>query len=848
MQQATDTQESATAYPPPSNAVINLFRTAAAYSLLAVQLAFVLFILEIPYWLADRFLARHRGDAFYSAQRAIARWFFRLYPFGWQRRINCRRDAFPVPCVIVCNHQSMLDILMALMLPVNARWFIKPWTVKIPLMGELNKLAKHIRVDDTEAGDPQRPQGFDTALGWLKDGVSILFFPEGSRSPDGKLKRFKNGAFMLAVEAQVPVVPVVLEGTGACVRKGSPVVHHPDVVMKVLPPVSTKGLSGEMDAARLKADVHERMAAEIAALRTAKAKPGVRSIHGWLTRLGMFGAASVLALLVGLSLYVKNFCIAEPPAFDGDRTLAKEELREVSFDNRVVTRLGNNWRRRREDVNEIALTGTPWQRGYANAKLTPELLEAQEKHLLYTAREFLPNSASFWLVKQLIAVNNRRLPEHVNEREQLEVLGLVEGSVDHYPDEGVPLYHRVLNYHAAHDISHMLIDNPLVTRKELVGCSAIAAWGEASENGDIWVTRNFDWEAGEIFDREKCIIYVWPDAGLAYVHVAWAGMAGAVTGMNEAGISIHLNAARTNETGFGRIGTPVSMLVKRVLENARSIEDAHRILREATVFVADSYMVASRDEKRAVVIEKSPNHCVLREASQPGILLQTNHLLGEPWKDDPVQREQIERATTLQRWNRLEELADKHKGKFNRDVCAAIARDRGGRGGKDVGIGNRNAIDAGICAHSVIMNVSKGEMWVSSGPWTYGAYIHVPVFEMLRAGPGGAVRFHLPRGNDIRRDARFGEQDDLREFRKQLKVTRVNLEAGDIPALEANVRTLRNLNPNGFETTYFQGRLALLKEKPKDAANHFERALEQEPHYEEVREHIRVWLSKAERE
>ena len=67
-------------YPKPSNAVMNVLRSACAYTLLAGQMLLFLFVLEIPYWLADRFLAKHRGDAFYAGQKRIARWFFRLYP------------------------------------------------------------------------------------------------------------------------------------------------------------------------------------------------------------------------------------------------------------------------------------------------------------------------------------------------------------------------------------------------------------------------------------------------------------------------------------------------------------------------------------------------------------------------------------------------------------------------------------------------------------------------------------------------------------------------------------------------------------------------------------------------
>ncbi|MCA8946242.1 MAG: 1-acyl-sn-glycerol-3-phosphate acyltransferase, partial [Planctomycetes bacterium] len=465
-------------YPPASNPVMNVVRAVCAYGLLGTQLAFFLFVLELPYWLADRFFVRHRGDAFYSGQRRIARWFFRLFPFGQQRHVNVRRKAFPSPCVIVCNHQSTLDILMALMLPVNARWMIKGWPFKYPLMGELNKLARHIQVEETKAEvDSDRPRGYDTALNWLKDGVSILVFPEGSRSPDGRIRRFKNGAFVLAVDAQVPVVPVVLDGTGACVRKGSPLVHHPNAVLKVLDPIPTTGLKDAKDAAELKQRVHAQMKQELQNIREAARKPSYPRIHGWVTRLAMFGLALFIATLVSVSVYVTNWCIAEPPVYEGSRALAQEEITNRAIGDTELQILGKSWRRDRNGLHEIGLAGNRWERGYANARLTRELTEAQEELLLDKIREFLPSDFSFWAAKQLVAINNRDLPDFVSDAEKLEILGLTEGSVDHHPEEA-PLYHRILNYHAAHDISHIFIDNPLVTTSDFVGCTSFAAWDE----------------------------------------------------------------------------------------------------------------------------------------------------------------------------------------------------------------------------------------------------------------------------------------------------------------------------------------------------------------------------------
>lgn len=828
-------------YPKPGNPAINALRTAAAFSLLWTQLVMFLFVLEVPYWLWDRFVSKHRGDAFYAGQKRIVKWFFRLYPFGRKRLINVRAKAFPQPCVIVVNHQSMLDILLAMLLPVNARWIIKKWAAKIPLMGELNNLARHIVVEDADEADPNRPRGFETALEWLKKGVSVVVFPEGTRSPDGRMRRFKNGAFMLAVDAQVPIVPVVMHGTGACVRKGSPAVNPPDLVVQVLPPVPTKGVEGEMGAARLKAEVQDNMQAALKRLRAGEEKSGVAWPIGVVTRMGMFACALVIAALAGLSIYVNNFCIAEPPKYDGDRALAKAEI--IKRDE--AQRLGKNWRRQRDGVNELGLVGDPWQRGYANAKLSQDLVEKQEQHLLKTARDFLPNNASLWFVKQMIGVNNRNLPDHVTDAEKLEVLGLAEGSVDHHPDD-VPLYHRILNYHAAHDIGHMFIDSPLVSNAEIIGCTGFAAWGKASFSGDIMIGRNFDFEAGPVFDDDKAVLYVWPDKGIPYVHVAWAGMAGAVTGMNAEGLYIHLNAGRTDDTGFGRIGTPVSMLVRRVLESARTIDEAHAIIRDAQVFVSDSYLVASRADGRAVVIEKSPTRCALREAGREGLVLQTNHYLTEPFANDAENQKQKETATTLYRWARLEELTDRHYGNLNPKLTLDVLRDRKGKGDKELGFGNRNAIDAGICSHSVIANVTRGEMWVSAGPHTFGKYIRVDVRRMLAAGPEGSLRISNPADLDLPRDPRLGIGDDLDEFRKAARTARISFEDDDLTGAETAVRTCINLNEKSFETEYLRGRLAFEKKKFADAAKHFQTALDRDPHYEEVRAHIRVWLKKAE--
>ena len=120
----------------------------------------------------------------------------------------------------------------------------------------------------------------------------------------------------------------------------------------------------------------------------------------------------------------------------------------------------------------------------------------------------------------VVLVNNRNLPDFVDAEYQEEILGLSDAAVDLYPEFG-PRYHRILNYHAAHDIGHWVHDKPVI------GCTAFAVAGDS-----LLVGRNFDFEAGRVFDDNKIIGCYRPARGHAFLSVAWPGMAGVVTGLN----------------------------------------------------------------------------------------------------------------------------------------------------------------------------------------------------------------------------------------------------------------------------------------------------------------------------
>ncbi len=114
--------------------------------------------------------------------------------------------------VFVANHQGAYDIYLVYgYLNHNFKWMMKKSLEKIPFVGAACRISKHIMVDRSSASAIQ--QTMDSAKRILKDGMSLVVFPEGSRTPDGEMKKFKRGAFSLATEFGLPIVPLTINGS-----------------------------------------------------------------------------------------------------------------------------------------------------------------------------------------------------------------------------------------------------------------------------------------------------------------------------------------------------------------------------------------------------------------------------------------------------------------------------------------------------------------------------------------------------------------------------------------------------------------------------------------------------------
>jgi len=165
------------------------------------------------------------------------------------------------PVLYASNHTSMFDIwALAATLPGSTRFVAKEELGRIPLVGLAMRRAGHIMIDRFNRA--RAFAAYDQAAETIRSGISPIVFPEGTRSPTGELQPFKNAPFGLAIAAQVPIVPLYVDGTYRILPKGGLRLHPMPIRIEVGEPIPTAGLTaGDRDQLR------DRVRAAISALK-----------------------------------------------------------------------------------------------------------------------------------------------------------------------------------------------------------------------------------------------------------------------------------------------------------------------------------------------------------------------------------------------------------------------------------------------------------------------------------------------------------------------------------------------------------------------------------------------------
>ena len=203
-----------------------------------------------PRWIAGRVVR-------FGARLLVA-----LNPFWSVRTVGHVPDRGSHPFVAVANHESLADIVLIGSLPWDMKWLSKASIFRVPLLGQMMRMAGDIGVERGSARS--RGASYGALLSWINRGASIMIFPEGTRSRTTEMLPFRNGAFRLAIETGAPILPLAVHGTRTAIRKGSMQFGNARVVVRILDPVPTAGLGlDDLDELRsaVRRDIEDARAA-----------------------------------------------------------------------------------------------------------------------------------------------------------------------------------------------------------------------------------------------------------------------------------------------------------------------------------------------------------------------------------------------------------------------------------------------------------------------------------------------------------------------------------------------------------------------------------------------------------
>ncbi len=208
----------------------------AVGTFLLVLLFFVMAFLSIILYPFDRERKIVHAQCFWWTDAVTA-----LNPY-WEVKISGLENInHHQAYVVVSNHQSLADIVLMYKTKMQFKWVAKDSLFKIPVLGWNMLLARHIRLRRGDFSSTKK--AFKEAGEWLRNGISVVFFPEGTRSDDHGIGTFQNGAFKLAIKEKVPILPIMIEGTKNAIPKGSwRFTTKISCVIKVLAPIDTSGL------------------------------------------------------------------------------------------------------------------------------------------------------------------------------------------------------------------------------------------------------------------------------------------------------------------------------------------------------------------------------------------------------------------------------------------------------------------------------------------------------------------------------------------------------------------------------------------------------------------------------
>lgn len=518
---------------------------------------------------------------------------------------------------------------------------------------------------------------------------------------------------------------------------------------------------------------------------------------------------AVVLIAAAFNIYVSVACSIDEPNIETPAIFGQE----VTQDS-CVKRLGRNWLRKNDDgLYDIYIEGNALERGAAFGKLSSDLLHAQEACFVNQLKTLIPSETQQNTLIKLIHFFNRNIADYVPEENLTEIYGVSLSCSHEFNFIGNP-FSRQLNFHAAHDIGHAMQDYMLV------GCTSFAAWDSACADGNLVIGRNFDFFVGEEFAKNKLVSFFNPSDGYKFAMVGWAGMTGVLSGMNEKGLTVTINAAKSSMPTSTSM--PISLLARQILQYASTIQEAYTIAEKAQTFVSESILIGSAIENRAAVIEKSIEKTVLFESGSNSLVC-ANHYQSDAFKDDEYNIENIKNSDSPYRQKRAEELIARLTP-IDLSKATSILRDTRGLGDKNIGLGNEKALNQLIAHHSVVFMPKDLKMWVSTAPYQLGKFICYD----LKSAFSNTQDCNAFRADslDVQADTFLHSEafENFLKFRTAKKELTKKIDNGE-EISDDKIHEMTVLNPNFYQAYDLAGDAFQAKGDTEQARNNWTKAL-----------------------
>lgn len=386
-----------------------------------------------------------------------------------------------------------------------------------------------------------------------------------------------------------------------------------------------------------------------------------------------------------------------------------------------VRRFGPAYAKKRGNILEVRLAGTPEEIGHQHARLLYDEMIASEAQLYTTLEQLVPIAPLRWLIFDVARVLHHGADGTMSSDRIREIASQARAFSPDPFERHFPTYQRFIYLNSLYDIALGFEHSPLL------GCTSFAAKGEATAGGHTILARNFDFEAGSVYDEKKVVFLVQERGKIPFASVAWPGLAGVLSGMNAKGLSVVVHGGRAREAS--PTGEPVVHTTRALLSEASTVEEAVAMLEKRDAMVSHILLMADATGA-AAAIERAPGEPPHVRPMTGDLLPLTNHFEG-PFASDPKNERVREVTSTLPRRARLDELLAERTKPIDPEIAVSFLRDRKGAGGAELPLGHRSALDAVIATHAVIMDSTDKTLWVSEGPHLMGRFVRFDLSVLL---------------------------------------------------------------------------------------------------------------------